>query len=111
ALPLLVGHPEHADRTHLDPTPREGGLPDEDEGVERVAVAGERVLDEAVVRRIPDGREQHPVEEDLSGRVIHLVLVPRAGGDLDDDGDRVRVVAPVHAPSLATVVGATITSD
>src|SRR5581483_1193387 len=46
--PLLVAHVEDADRPDADAAAREGRVVDEDEGVERVAVFGERLLDVAV---------------------------------------------------------------
>src|SRR5262249_7320570 len=78
-------------------------LPDEHERVERIPVAGQGSLDESVIGRIPDGGEQHPVEEDLTGLAIQLVLVPRAGRDLDDDRDRVGVgsLAHISVPAVA----------
>jgi hypothetical protein len=74
--PLGVAHHEDPDRAYLDPAAGEGRLADEHEGVERVAVAAERALDEPVVGRVPGRREQHPIEVDLTGLVVELVLVP-----------------------------------
>src|SRR5665811_1415557 len=45
----LVGHPEHADRAALDEAAGEGGLLQDHQGVERVAVQTQRLLDVAVV--------------------------------------------------------------
>ncbi len=86
--PLLVGHAEEPDGTRHDVAPREGGLPDEHEGVEGVPVAAEGVGDEAVVRRVLHRGEQHPVEHDGPGIGVPFVLVARALGDLDDHGDQ-----------------------
>jgi hypothetical protein len=49
---LLVGHPEHADGPAGDQAPGERRLLEQDQGVERVAVLAEGVLDVAVVRRV-----------------------------------------------------------
>ena len=70
--------------------PGKGRLGDEGHGVERVVVLGERVGDEPVVRRVPGGGEQHPVEVDLARFVVHLVLVATPLGDLNDHGDEHR---------------------
>ena len=67
--------------------PGEGGLLQDHEGVERVAVLAEGVGDEAVVGRVDGGREQAAVEPDHAGLVVDLVLVAAAAGDLDDDVD------------------------
>ena len=93
-LALLVRHAEQPDRTHDDVAAGERGLADEHEGVERIAVAAERALDEAVVGRVLHRREEHAVEEDLAGLVVHLVLVARALRDLHDDGQH--LASPVH---------------
>src|SRR6266542_6493800 len=90
---FLVTHHKHAHRANLDPAARERRLAHEDERIERVAVATESALDEAVVGRVPRCGEQHPIEVDLAGRGVHLVLVPRAPGDLDHD-DRGRGIHP-----------------
>src|SRR5690606_30347989 len=79
----LVGHPEHPDRPGRDEAARPGRLVEEHERVERVAVLAEGVLDVAVVRRVPGGGEQHPVQADPPGGVIDLVLVPASLRDLD----------------------------
>src|ERR1700685_303002 len=52
---------------------------------ERVDVSREHVLDEAVVGRVPGRGEQHAVQPDPPGGMVHLVLVALALGDLDDD--------------------------
>ena len=86
--PLLVLHPEHADRAHLDPAARERGVLEEHEHVEGIAVDRERVGDEPVVGRVHRGREQAPVEPDDVLLVVVLVLVAAAARDLDDDVER-----------------------
>jgi len=63
------------------------------ERVERVTVLAERVLDEAVVGRVAHRREEAPVEHDPAHLGVELVLVARAGRDLDVDD-------LVHAASL-----------
>src|SRR5918996_2951202 len=75
---LLVPHHEHADRASPNPAAGEGGLVDEDQGVERVPILAECVRDEPVVRRIPRGREQHPVKEipPVSGSISYLFREP-----------------------------------
>ena len=81
---LLVGHPEHADRPAADQAAGERRLQQEHEGVERVAVLAERVLDEAVVGRVLRRGEQGPVEAEPPGVVVHLVLVALPLGDLHE---------------------------
>ena len=62
--PLLVGHVEDADDPAADAATGKRRLADEDERVERIAVAAHRALDEPVVRRIRHRGEQPPVEDD-----------------------------------------------
>jgi len=78
-------HLEHADDPAGDEAPGEGGLVEEDEDVERVTVLGQGVLDETVVGRVPGRGEQHPVQPDPSGVVVHLVLVALSLGNFDDN--------------------------
>ena len=80
----LVGHAEHADRAALDDTPGERRLLQDDEGVERVTVLAERVLDEAVVDRVGRRGEEHAVQPDAAGHVVDFVLVAFALGDLNN---------------------------
>ena len=70
-----------------NPAAGERGLADEDERVERVAVAAQRPLDEPVVRRVRHRGEQAPVEDDRAELLVELVLVPRARRNLDEDDD------------------------
>ena len=62
-------------------------LADEDERVQRIAVAAERALDEPVVRRVRHRREEAPVEDDGAELLVELVLVPRARRHLHEDDD------------------------
>ena len=78
---------EHADDADANTAAGKRGLADEDEGVERIAVLGQRALDEAVVRRVRHGGEQTPVEDDRAELLVELVLVARPGRDLDEDHD------------------------
>src|SRR5581483_9403658 len=99
----LVDHEEGGDGAGVDVAARERGLVHQHQGVERVAVLTERVGDEAVVGRVLGRREEHAVEPDGTALVVHLVLVARSAGDLDDDLDfhrggrypRPRASAPV----------------
>ena len=53
--------------------------------VQRIAVLAEGVLEEAVVGGVAERRVEVAVELDPAGLVVHLVLVARPLGDLDDD--------------------------
>jgi hypothetical protein len=81
-------------------------LADEHERVERIAVVAQRALDEAVVRRIAHRREEPPVEDDLPGGGVDLVLVARAHRHLDEDGRlhsaRVYEAVPPRRPNEET---------
>ena len=83
----VVGHPHHADRSHVDPAAREGGILGEHEDVEGITVLGEGLGDEPVLGRVGRGGEQAPVEPDAAGLVIDLVLVAASSGYLDHDVD------------------------
>ena len=85
----LVVHVQHADRAALDPHARVHRVLEQDECVERVAVAAEGVGDEAVVGGVGGGGEEATVEEDLAVLVVDLVLVAAPTGDLDDDVDAI----------------------
>ena len=85
---LLVAHGEHAEDPRPDHAAGEGRIGDQDQRVERVAVAGQGVRDEAVVRRVGGGGEEAAVQPDDVLLVVVLVLVAAAGGDLDHDIDR-----------------------
>ena len=82
----FAGHVEEADDPYADPAAGDVGSPTA-EGVEGIAVLAHRALDEPVVGGVAHGREQPPVEDDLTELGIELVLVPRAGGHLDEDDD------------------------
>jgi hypothetical protein len=85
----LVVHAEHTDRTGPQVAAGEGGLVEEHERVERVAIAAQGVADESVVGRVGGGGEQVSVEPELPGHVVHLVLVSRTLRNLDDHFDSV----------------------
>ena len=102
--PLVVLHPEHADRPRRHPAARERGVVEQHQGVERVAVLAERVGDEPVVGGIDGGREQRRSRRMMPGLVVALVLVAAAPRDLDDDvdrpiGPRIWVHVPIMPPS------------
>src|ERR687896_2073431 len=84
---LLVDHVEDAYRPDTDPATGKGGVTDQDEGVERVAVLTERPLDEAVVGGVDRRGEEAPIEDDLAELGVVLVLVTRPARNLDRDDD------------------------
>src|SRR5579859_118794 len=92
---FLVAHAEHPDRAAADQAARKRRLLEQNERIERVAVPRQRVLDEPVIGRIPGRGEQHPVQPDPPGLVIHLVLVALALRDLYDD---VELHGPISCP-------------
>ena len=65
--------------------PGKVGSCEDHQRVERVAVLAEGVLDVAVVGGVAGGGEQHPVQPDPAGLVVHLVLVALTLGDLHQD--------------------------
>ena len=81
---LLVGHLEHADHPGGHQAAGESRLLKQHQGVKRVAIAAQGLVDEPVVGGVPSRGEQHPVKPDPAGAVINLILVPVAPGDLDD---------------------------
>jgi hypothetical protein len=83
--PVLVTHPEHADRPAPDEAAGKGRLANQHQGVEGILLLGPRAVDEAVVGRILGGGEQRPVQPEPAGAVIEHVLVASSLGDLDRD--------------------------
>src|SRR5205085_12444950 len=65
----------------------------------------ERALDVPVVRRIRHRGEEPSVEDDAAERLVVLVLVPRAAGDLheDDDVGHARTAAGTSACSRSAM--------
>ena len=86
--PLLVAHGEHAEDARPHDAAGERGIGHQDQRVERVAVTGQGVGDEAVVRRVGGGGEEAAVQPDDVLLVVVLVLVAAPRGDLDHDIDR-----------------------
>src|SRR6185312_11147686 len=82
---LLVGHPEHAYCSGGHQATGERGLGQQHEGVQRIAVLPEGVLDVPVVGRVLGGGEQRAVQPDPTAVMIHLVLVATALRNLDQD--------------------------
>ena len=80
---LLVAHAEHAERAAADHAAGKRGLFEEDEGVQRVAVLAQGVVDETVVVRVAGRGEEHTIEADATRLVVNLVLVSVPLGDLD----------------------------
>ena len=87
-LGVLVAHAEQRHRLDLDAAAGERRLGDDDHHVERVAVGGQRVPEEAVVGRVAERGEQQPVELDRPELLVPLVLVRGALRDLDDRDER-----------------------
>src|SRR5947209_5114029 len=86
--PALVIHLEHADRADIDhrawhDRPRVGN-----KHVDRIAVVGKRVRNEAVIAGIAHRRIQEAIDEQHAGRLIHLIFDRFAADrDLNDDID------------------------
>ncbi len=89
---VLVGHPEDPERPRFHQAARKGRLVEEDEGVERVTVLGQRVGHEPVVGRVEGRREEPSVEPDDVALVVVLVLVAAPPGDLHDHVDELVVL-------------------
>ena len=77
---LVIAHLEGADGACPDVAAGERRLVDEQQGVGRVAVAGEGVGHEAVVEVVEHRRRQHPIEAEDARRGVELVLVAAAAG-------------------------------
>jgi hypothetical protein len=88
--------------TRLADHTRVHGIVVENQRIERVAVAGERLGDEAVIGRVGRGREQATVEVDPPVLVVDLVLVTAPAGDLDDDMNAVRRWCLDHSSQVRT---------
>src|SRR5664279_5299819 len=83
--------------------PWERRLVEEHQRVQRVAVLGQGVRQEAVVRGVGCRGEQHPVEPGAPLGVVHLVLVPRPLRDLHADAE-VHAVPTHHAHPSFTLL-------
>ena len=81
----VIRHVEDGDRANRDGHAGERRVVEQHERVDGVAVEAEGVLEEAVVGRVDEAREEHPVEAHATRLVIDLVLVARTLRDLDDD--------------------------
>src|SRR6478735_9003888 len=88
---LLVLHEQRADRPRADDHSRGNRCRRDHHAVERITVLGQRVRDEAVIRRIEHRRVQEAVDEHGAGGLVDLVFDRCAAlRDLDDDVDLVR---------------------
>ena len=87
-----VDHVEDADHARVDQAAREGGLVDRDQDIEGVTVLRQRPRDEAVVARVDVRRREVPIQADQARFLVHLVLVARPLGDLDERPDHPRAV-------------------
>ena len=98
----LVGHLEHRHGARLDDAAGEHRLGQQDQRVQRVAVLAEGVLEEPVVGRIAHGGVEVAVQLHPAGLVVHLVLVARTLGDLDDDVELHRRASLPCTPVVGT---------
>ena len=87
---VLVGHPEHPERTAEDVAARERRLTEQHQDIQRVAILAEGVDHEPVVGRVARRREQLAIEPDRADGRVPLELVAAALGHLDDDVDEER---------------------
>src|SRR5215471_10204246 len=93
---LFVPHLEHPNGPRRDQAAREGRFVKQNQGVERITVLGQGVLDEPIVGWVPGRRKQHAVKPDPARVVVHLVLVPLPLGNLHDYLDvHVRSSSPI----------------
>ena len=83
----FVAHVQHTERPGLDPDTRVHGVLEQHQRIQWIAVAAERLGDEAVVSRVRGGGEQPSIEEHATALVVDLVLVATAPRDLDHDED------------------------
>ena len=81
----LIAHPEHADCAAPDDDAGEGWLLQQDEGIQRITVLAQGVVDEAIVVRVAGRGEEHAVEADAARLMIQLVLIATATRNLDRD--------------------------
>ena len=89
----VVFHHQHANRAAIDDRTREDRARIADEHVDRVAVARQRVRNEAVIPRIAHRRIKEAVDDECAGHLVHLVFDGFAANrHLDDDIDVFRRV-------------------
>ncbi len=65
--------------------PGKGWLADHHEDVQRIAVIGQRTVQESVIAGVVHARVQDPVEDEPMSEVVVLVLVAAPARDLDRD--------------------------
>src|SRR2546423_9042683 len=92
---VLVAHEQRADRTGGHDASGERRFFDDDERVQWVAVAADRVHDEPVVSRVMDRREEDSIKTNAARLLVHLVFRTRATRDLYED---VNALIPAPAP-------------
>jgi hypothetical protein len=82
---LLAGvdHGHEPNGAGVDDGERHHGFLAEHQHIERIVVFGQRLRDEAVVRRIVNGRIEDAIELDQAAGFIQFVLHTGAEGDLD----------------------------
>ena len=84
----VILHDENADRPAVDHRTRHDRARIAHEHVDRIAVGGERVRNEAVVTGVAHGRVEKAIDEQRARSLVHLVL-DRLAADrhFDDDVD------------------------
>ena len=81
----LIGHVEHCDRAGLNQHAGNNVNVQDQHCVQRVAVLTEGVLEVAVSGGVLHGGEQHTVQAQAAGLVVHFVLHAGAAGNFNSD--------------------------
>jgi len=79
--PFFVPHLKHTYRFYSDVTAGKGSLTHQDQRIEGVAVFRQGAGEKAVVGRIMDGREEHPIQEKTARFRVIFVFVAAAAGN------------------------------